>query len=252
MNLKDLAAPFSPHEIKWRVGNTSKRGDKATLLAYIDARCAMDRLDDVCGPENWQSAYAPGPDGGIVCKVGVKVGDEWVWKEDGAEKTKVEAVKGGYSDAFKRACVPWGIARYLYRLPAEYHVIKDGFAPRGVRSVSTKKGSGWGYCEIPRLPAWALPKEDRPKEREAAATSKAASDEARQAKHDPSFNRAAFFASLPAGVEYDQLKAWCAAHGKPKPSEMPDDTRRKMVGWLKSEEGRVSYEKWVGLAVDHA
>jgi len=41
-------------------------------------------------------------------------GTGWVTKSDGAEDSTIEAVKGAYSDSFKRACVKWGIARYLY------------------------------------------------------------------------------------------------------------------------------------------
>lgn len=33
---------------------------------------------------------------------------------DGAENSKIKAVKGGLSDSFKRAAVLWGIGRYLY------------------------------------------------------------------------------------------------------------------------------------------
>ena len=41
-------------------------------------------------------------------------GTGWVTKSDGAEDSTIEAVKGAYSDSFKRAAVKWGIARYLY------------------------------------------------------------------------------------------------------------------------------------------
>jgi len=41
-----LAAPFEPHELKMR----SQQGRQ---LQYITARTAMNRLDNVLGPENW-------------------------------------------------------------------------------------------------------------------------------------------------------------------------------------------------------
>jgi hypothetical protein len=112
-----LKAPFPANKIHWRVGATS--GDKSSgiALAYIDARDAMERLDEVVGPQNWQAEY-PWSDGKrIVCKVGVKVLNEWIWKANGCGDTQVEAEKGAFSDAFKRACVLFGIARYLYDLP---------------------------------------------------------------------------------------------------------------------------------------
>ena len=76
----------------------------------------MDRLDEVVGPENWKDEYAPGPDGGVICGLSLRIEDEWITKWDGAENTDFEAIKGGLSDAFKRAGYKWGIGRYLYRL----------------------------------------------------------------------------------------------------------------------------------------
>ena len=52
MNLNDLKKEL-PY--KWRVQST-KYG-KTTCVAYIDARDCQDLLDEVCGPENWQSMY---------------------------------------------------------------------------------------------------------------------------------------------------------------------------------------------------
>ena len=52
MNLNDLKKEI-PY--KWRVQST-KYG-KTTCVAYIDARDCMDILDEVCGPENWQSIF---------------------------------------------------------------------------------------------------------------------------------------------------------------------------------------------------
>ena len=90
-------------------------GDKKSglALAYIDARDVQDRLDEICGPEGWQCSY-PHANGKTVCSIGIKMGDEWIWKANGAGDTDVEAEKGALSDAFKRAAVMWGIGRYLY------------------------------------------------------------------------------------------------------------------------------------------
>jgi len=89
-------------------------------LAYIDARTVMDRLDAVCGADGWQCNYTPGMSNSIVCNIAVKIGDEWVWKADGAGATDYEGEKGALSDAFKRAAVKWGIGRYLYELEAPW------------------------------------------------------------------------------------------------------------------------------------
>ncbi len=104
MNLNDLKKKI-PY--KWRVQYT-KYG-KTTCVAYIDARDCMDLLDEVCGPENWQSIFYEAS-GLLFCKVGVycpETGAEeygkWVWKSDTGSESNVERDKGHVSDAFKRA-----------------------------------------------------------------------------------------------------------------------------------------------------
>lgn len=113
-----LFAPFPPEEIEWRVGSTTKDKKKGMALAYIDARAVMDRLDAVCGPENWQCRYPIAADK-TCCEIGIMLG-EWVWKSDGAGDTDIEGSKGAFSTAFKRAAVRWGIGRYLYDLKAPW------------------------------------------------------------------------------------------------------------------------------------
>jgi hypothetical protein len=113
MNFDELRAPFPIEKISWRVGATNGDKTQGIALAYIDARDVMERLDDVCGIGNWQSEY---PYKGC-CRIGIKIDGEWVWKTNGAGETQVEADKGQYSDAFKRAGVLWGIGRYLYDTP---------------------------------------------------------------------------------------------------------------------------------------
>ncbi len=105
--LDKLKDPFPIEKVKYRQGP----GDKQ--LAYIDARDVADRLDEVVGQAFWQNRYTC-VNGVTVCEIGLKVDGEWAWKADGAPQTTIEAEKGALSDAFKRAGVKWGIARYLY------------------------------------------------------------------------------------------------------------------------------------------
>lgn len=114
-----LAAPFPPDRVSWRVGSTMTDKKRGMALAYIDARDVMDRLDAVVGPANWRRMH-PHANGRTLCLLEIKVGGEWVGKEDGAGDTDVEAEKGALSDAFKRAAVNWGIGRYLYDLPSPW------------------------------------------------------------------------------------------------------------------------------------
>ena len=116
MEISDLSKEFPREDIHWRAQTLTKKKDKALALAYIDARHVMNRLDEVCGPENWQSKFEETPKGRVICSIGIRIADGWVWKSDGAGSTAVEGDKGGISDALKRAAVQWGIGRYLYAL----------------------------------------------------------------------------------------------------------------------------------------
>src|SRR4028119_590477 len=125
MDLSKLKDFFDPEDIEWRIGQVGETKTNqlyATALAYITNRAIMNRLDEVCGPENWRNEFMKGPEGGVLC--GLSIYDEgkkeWVTKWDGAENTDIEAVKGGLSDAMKRAGYQWGIGRYLYDLPKGY------------------------------------------------------------------------------------------------------------------------------------
>jgi hypothetical protein len=84
-------------------------------VAYVDARQVQDRLDEVCGPGGWQNKYMA-MDGSLYCGIGIKFGDEWVWKWDCGTESNIEKQKGQASDAFKRSAVQWGVGRFLYSM----------------------------------------------------------------------------------------------------------------------------------------
>lgn len=112
-----LSAPFPGDAVHWRAQTLNREGTSAMALAYIDARDVMDRLDQVCGPANWQDSYSETPKGRLICTLSLRIGDEWISKSDGAGDTDVEGEKGAISDALKRAAVKWGVGRYLYDMP---------------------------------------------------------------------------------------------------------------------------------------
>lgn len=209
--LQDLQEPFAPNEIHWRVGTVMKNGAKCTLLAYIDARAVMDRLDEVVGPERWSDNYREGAAGGLICRLDVLcVSDtlvgavhSWVSKEDGAENTNIEAVKGGLSDAFKRAGVKWGIGRYLYRLETKWHPIKEGWANGNGVDVSQSGKGHIGWCNFPQLPPFAMPRERKETVSET---------QVRQGKHDDEWpkDRGWFHAQIAEFLwDHDSLWAEC-------------------------------------------
>lgn len=147
MNLDDLKKPFAPEKISWRIGATNKEKTKGLALAYIDARDVMERLDEVCGMDGWQTRHHDVGGGKLACEIGILttpdddsvVAHEWIWKSDGAGSTDVEADKGAFSDSLKRAAVQWGVGRYLYSLKSPWvalmpkgrsYVISDSEYPK--------------------------------------------------------------------------------------------------------------------------
>jgi len=134
---------------QWRVQSFSKNKASASCVAYIDARDVMNLLDEVCGPENWQSDFK---DVGSKLYAGIGILVEhaniggpdhitWVWKWDTGTETDVEAEKGQASDAFKRAAVKWGIGRFLYDLDVKY-VETDGPKTEQHKYPSVIDGNG--------------------------------------------------------------------------------------------------------------
>ena len=142
-----LTAPFPPRDLEWKPGATTRDKSKGLAMAYITARAVQERLDEVFGPGNWKNEFRSGPEGGVLCRIYFKNDDgEWVWREDGADNTEVEAVKGGLSNAMKRAGAALGIGRYLYDLPVQWVPLND-------------KGR---FAEVPRLPPQYVPEPRRP------------------------------------------------------------------------------------------
>jgi hypothetical protein len=118
---------------KWRVQSFSKFKAQGQCVAYIDARDVQKRLDSVCGKENWQDLYYE-VGSMLFCKIGIKVGGEWVWKSDTGSESNMEKEKGHSSDAFKRTAVMWGVGRFLYDMKI-----------RNVTANEKKTKSNWPY-----------------------------------------------------------------------------------------------------------
>lgn len=174
LDLAKLSEPFPAIDVEWRVQSCGDNSGKiwAIVIPYIQNRAIMDRLDKICGPERWRNEYVKGPEGGILCGLSIKVGDEWVTKWDGAANTEVKEggkldedtnIKGGLSASMKRAGVQWGIGRYLYNLEASFADVANEGRNRG----KTKEGKTFRW-NPPRLPPWALPAGTKQAEPEAA------------------------------------------------------------------------------------
>lgn len=159
---KLLLEPFGPKDIEWRIQRAGVTREKgwALVLAYVTNRAIQERLDDAIGPDKWKNEFDTAPDGGVLCGISIKVGEEWVTKYDGAENTQVEAVKGGLSGAMKRAAVQWGIGRYLYKLENGFVNMQEDKPQdmEGWYTYNDKETKKRFYWRAPKLPEWALPK----------------------------------------------------------------------------------------------
>lgn len=120
-----LSEQFDPKEIKNRPQGNTK-------LYYVTARTVMNRLDSILGPENWWDDYKAS-ETSVACKLSIRLpSGEVITKMDAGGYAGMsddgDDDKSGYSDAFKRAAVKFGVGRFLYRdgvpdfrPPAEHH-----------------------------------------------------------------------------------------------------------------------------------
>lgn len=200
-----LAAPFDPRQVKFKPAVVS--GNRALALAYVDARVIQDRLDDVLGVTGWQDEYECLPDGSVVCRLRLRLGDEWITKMDvggqSEQPDEGDRRKAAFSDALKRAAVKFGVGRYLYRLPSQW----VDYDPHKRQ-----------FARTPTLPPSALPK---PKNSTAPVRLKAANAEPVAAKKKAAKNGP----SLPAnGVELQRrvhdYDARLAQQGVCQPGEL--------------------------------
>lgn len=140
---------LKPSEIDVRVGSITEYG--FTLLLYKDARCDMRILDETVGAMAWTREHQE-LKGVIYCGVTIEMMEENVCvsatKWDCGTESYSEKEKGEASDAFKRACVNWGIGRELYTAPHIFltaQTVKDG---RYWRLVHKKDGYGFKVADI--------------------------------------------------------------------------------------------------------
>ncbi|GLI57793.1 hypothetical protein PM10SUCC1_33070 [Propionigenium maris DSM 9537] len=122
--IKELQAPFKESDIDFKVGATNKEKTMGLALFYVQARAIQRRLDEVVGFMNWKVSYRE-VQGGFLCCLSLRINGEWITKEDGAQITEYESVKGGISSAFKRvASSGFAIGRYLYDAEPSWYPIR--------------------------------------------------------------------------------------------------------------------------------
>lgn len=136
--MNKLKAPFDEEQLEFRVGATNKDKTMGLALAYVQARAIQDRLDEAIGFNNWKVNYRE-INNGFLCSLSLRIDGKWISKEDGAQLTDFESVKGGISSAFKRvASSGFGIGRYLYAVRNQWFPI-------------VPKGKGSEFAMIPTI-----------------------------------------------------------------------------------------------------
>lgn len=148
-----LSEPFPSNEVEFKPGATNREKTKALALAYVDSRPYIQRLNLVC--PDWQDEYQVMmlPDRVVVlCRLTIagvtRTGDGECLLNGGEEGERAEpnAVTTASAQAFKRACVKFGLGAYLYALP---QVWCDYDAQK--RKI----------VNPPQLPEWALAPSER-------------------------------------------------------------------------------------------
>lgn len=146
MDWDKLRAQPRPDQVGWLIVATSEKGDRGMtglVVPYMTGGGVLEILDDACGPGGWKKLYRPGPSGGVICRISVYDDERgcWIDKEDGAANTEQEPVKGGLTQAFKRAARTWGVGKPL-----------DAVRPQWV--PVEKRGRSTVIVKQPQLP-WA-------------------------------------------------------------------------------------------------
>jgi hypothetical protein len=156
-----LAEPFDPNEIKWRVTHTTRDGSRGAVVAYADPRAYTDRLNQLFTPTGWTRTYEVSTISAVtrmkkdkliqtgkvlvtctltITGLGCHAGSGEDWADEPNAMTTAEA------QAFKRAASCYGLGRYLYNLAEMWVPLNEQRQP----------------FEFPSLPQWALPKTGAP------------------------------------------------------------------------------------------
>jgi hypothetical protein len=106
-----LAAPFADARVREGKGGRS--------FKYINSSMAMNRLDDVVGPHNWEVRFRV-IDSAVSCEIAITLPSGRTLTRGGMSgydadpsKTNSTQKKSAVSDAFKVAARAFGIGRYL-------------------------------------------------------------------------------------------------------------------------------------------
>ncbi len=120
---RDLRRPFTPEAVKFKVQTVLGANKGALIVAYIDARLVIERLNAVV-PGEWEAAYSAVDGKANLLWCHLQLGPfiaadgmpRFVTRRDVGESPKGMS-KDLVSDALKRAAVHFGVGVSVYALP---------------------------------------------------------------------------------------------------------------------------------------
>ena len=150
--------PFSPEAVKWKVQTNPKKADgNAQIVAYIDARLAEERLNYASQQTGvvWSNEIRSG---GTILQPGAAVISRLVLRSGAIEEihedvgvcppgTPEMSIKGGPSDALKRAAVSLGVGAFLYALPKQWLGPREGLKITDRGGGKFQASLGWNASE---------------------------------------------------------------------------------------------------------
>jgi hypothetical protein len=146
-----LRRPFAPAAVRWKV--QTEWGSGAVVIAYIDARLVVERLNAVC-PMMWSTRYEAAPEGALRCHLTLagenrdgtsrEITRSDIGVGQGTAQMKVKATN---SDALKRAAVMFGIGVSIYAMKSVR--LNVGDADGELRTQEKKKKIGNDLKKVP-------------------------------------------------------------------------------------------------------
>ena len=133
-----MKAPCTADEIEWKQDSDPKKHKKnwSRYVPYVDARALMERLDKAFEhfwsvKTEYMGMNKKGTDM-YMSTIKIEIGNVKIERNDWAEDTAIGPIKGGASNAFKRAGTQFGFGRELYNYPTVYVQFEGDWAPFGI------------------------------------------------------------------------------------------------------------------------
>jgi hypothetical protein len=140
--LPHLRRPFAPAAVKWKIQTATNQNRAGIVVAHIDARLVIERLNLVAGGA-WYDRYDQFA-GAMRCSL-------WLYGQAREDVGLGSDQKAQVSDALKRAGVKYGIGVSVYALAQVYMEVGGGPNKLGTRKKYDRQKKEW--VEVPDLRA---------------------------------------------------------------------------------------------------